>query len=224
VKVFDGGSLQLGNYPPFTTDGAGGAVFSWYSSSPSLQSYVQHIKADGTEAFAHNGVPVSTNASQIRVSPSAAYLPSTKEIFVSWEEEDNIQSMSGVYAQKIDANGNRQWTDNGLTIVPLQSNSEIFQRTVQIGNGAFVFWIDEDQFQNGTIQGVKLDTNGAYLCSQFAVSSLQVTKSRPATAQASNGNTVVGFQDYRNGSSGIYIQNINPDCTLGIQDRAVLRK
>jgi hypothetical protein len=224
VHVWDGGSLQLGNYPSFISDGAGGAIFAWYSSSPTLQSYVQHINADGTEAFTHNGVPVSTDASQIRVSPSAAYNPPTKEIFVSWEEEDSIQSVSGVYAQKVDANGNRQWTDNGVTIVPLQSNAEIFQRTVQTDNGAFVFWVDQQVNQSGTIQGVRLDNAGNLACAQFPVSSVQAQKSRPETAQAANGNTVIAFQDYRNGNSDIYVQNVNPDCTLGIQNRLHLTK
>jgi hypothetical protein len=223
VKVWDGGSLQLGNYPSFITDGAGGAIFSWYSSSPSLQSYVQHINADGTEAFAHNGVPVSTNASQIRVSPSAAYNPSTKETFVSWEEEDSLQSVSGVSAQKIDAAGNRQWTDNGVTIVPLQANAEIFARTVVNGDGAFVFWVDQQVTQAGTLQGALLDNAGSLACNQFPVSSVLAQKSRPATSQAANGNTVIAFQDYRTGNSDIYIQNINPDCTLGAQ-RKLVRK
>lgn len=225
VHVWDGGSLQLGYFPTFVYDGAGGAVFAWYSSVPSLQAFVQHINADGSEAFAHNGVPVSTNATQVRVGPSAAYLPSTKEIFVSWEEEDGNQSVSGVYAQKIDANGNRQWTDNGVAIVPLQANQEAYERTVQIGNGAFVFWLDHDSFGNDTMQGVKLDTNGAYLCQQFPVSSIQVTKIRPATAQAANGNTAIAFQDYRFGNfpsgSAIFIQNVNPDCKLGNESLGV---
>ncbi len=224
VHVWDGGSLQLGNYPSFIPDGAGGAVFAWYSSSPSLQSYVQHINADGSEAFAHNGVPVATTVGQIRVSPSAAYRPSTKEIFVSWEEEDSLQSVSGVYAQKIDAAGTRQWGDTGLAIVPLQSNAEIFERTVQTGDGAFVFWVDQVPTQDGTIQAVRLDNAGNTTCSQFAVSSTVAEKSRPWTGQASNGNTAIAFQDYRSGSSGIYIQNVNPDCTLGIETQMPLRK
>lgn len=228
VKVFDGGSLQLGDFPTFISDGAGGAVFAWYSSRPALQSFVQHINAGGSEAFTHNGVPVSTDTSQIRVEPSASYNPATKEIVVSWEEEDQLQSVSGVYAQKIDANGNRQWTNYGLPIVPLQANAEIFERTVQIGNDAFVFWIDADFYQNSTIQGVKLDTNGNYLCTQFPVSTLQVPKTRPVTAQASNQNTVIAFQDYRSGyfpgNSDITIQNINPDCTLGNTSHKAARK
>ena len=36
---------------------------------------------------------------------------------------------------------------------------------------------------------------------------------------ASSDTTVVAFQDYRDGNSNLYIQNINPDCTLGIEQR-----
>jgi hypothetical protein len=199
-------------------------VFAWYSSSPSLQVYVQHINSAGAEVFPHNGVVASTNASQIRVSPSASYDATTQEIFVSYEEEDSLQSMSGVYAQKFDASGNRQWGDTGLAIVPLQGNdAEIFERTVQIGDGVFVFWVDQQVNLNGTLQGVKLNNNGSTACMQFAVSSVVAEKSRPWTAQAANSNTVVAFQDYRDGNSNLYIQNVNPDCTLGIEMRATQR-
>jgi len=221
VHVWDGGSLQLGNYPSFQTDGNGGAVFSWYSSSPSLQVYVQHIAANGTELFAHNGVVASTNASQLRVAPSAAYDFSTQEIFVSYEELNSTQSMSGVYAQKFDANGNRQWSDTGLVIVPLQNNNnaEISERTVQIGDGAFVFWVDQQPNLSGTLQGIRLNSDGTQYCAQFPVSSVASQKSRPWTALAANNNTVVAFQDYRAGNSNLYIQNVNPNCSLGNQDR-----
>jgi hypothetical protein len=221
VKVWDGGSLQLGNFPSFIPDGNGGAVFAWYSSSPSLEVHVQRINSAGQEMFAHNGVVPSTNGSQVRVSPSADYNPSTQEIFVSYEEEDSIQSMSGVSAQKFDASGNRQWGDTGLVIVPLQNNNnaEIFERTVQIGTGAFVFWVDQQVTQAGTLQGVRLNNDGSTQCAQFPVSSVLAQKSRPWTAKAANDNTVIAFQDYRDSNSNLYIQNINPDCTLGIEDR-----
>lgn len=221
VKVWDGGSLQLGNYPSFLPDGNGGAVFAWYSSSPTLEVHVQHLNADGQELFPHNGSVPSIDGSHIRVSPSASYDPSTQEVFVSYEEEDSLQSMSGVSAQKFDASGNRQWGDTGLVIVPLQNNNnaEIFERTVQIGDGIFVFWVDQQVTQQGTIQGVKLNNDSSTACSQFAVSSVLSSKSRPWTAQAANDNTVIAFQDGRDGNSNLYIQNINPDCTLGAENR-----
>ncbi len=35
VVIFDQGSLQFGNFPYFILDGSGGAIFAWYTSSPS---------------------------------------------------------------------------------------------------------------------------------------------------------------------------------------------
>ncbi len=217
VKVWDGGSLQLGNYPRFVTDGNGGAVFSWYTSIPSLQVYAQHILANGSEAFQHNGVPVSTDNTNVRVDPAASYRASTQEIFVFWEEEDQFQSVSGEYGQKIDASGARKWGDTGRVIVPLQQNAEIFAQSVQIGDGAFAFWVDQQVTQNGTIQGIRLDNAGNAVCQQFAVSSVDSPKSRPWAGITASGTTAIAFQDYRNGNSDIYIQNVNPDCSLGIE-------
>src|SRR4029077_7867401 len=85
VSVFDGGSLQFGNFPPFVTDGAGGAVFGWYEVSP-LQSRAQHILGDGTEAFPHNGVPGSTNTGHDQVNPAVSYDPATGSTYLFWDE------------------------------------------------------------------------------------------------------------------------------------------
>lgn len=222
VKVWDGGSLQLGNYPPFIPDGNGGAVFAWYTSSPSLQSYVQHILSNGSEAFQHNGVPASTDTSNIRVDPAASYRPSTGEIFLVWEEEDSLQSVSGVSAQKFNSTGTRQWGDTGRVIVPLQDNAEIFQKTTQIGDGAFMFWVDQAVTGEGTIQGIRLDNSGNAVCAQFPVSSTDSEKSRPWAGIAPSGLTAIAFQDYRSGNSDIFIQNVNPDCSLGTSDRRTI--
>src|SRR5690606_3211747 len=131
VAVFDGGSLQIGNFPTFVPDGAGGGVFAWYSVAGSLQSYVQHILPDGSEAFAHDGVPVSTNAAQQRVAPDADYDPATGDIYVFWTELNGNQSMQGLYGQKVDAAGNRLWTDDGLELVALSPDAVTNVRTVR---------------------------------------------------------------------------------------------
>ena len=219
VKVFDGGSLQFGEFPYFVPDGAGGAVFSWYSNSPSLQVYAQHILANGTEAFGHNGSVGSTNPLNVRVSPSASYNPATQETFLFWTEEDSNQVDNGVSGQKFNPTGARQWTDSGLTIVPLGSDSQIFVENVQIGTGALVFWFDQPGFGSGTIQAVKLAGDGSTVCAQFPVSSASSDKSRLAAGIASSGLSALTWQDDRNGENDIYIQNVNPDCSLGIEGR-----
>ena len=224
VKVFDGGSLQFGEFPYFTPDGSGGGVFSWYTNSPSLQVYAQHILADGTEAFGHNGSVGSTNGTNVRVSPSVSYHPSTQETFLFWTEEDQFQTLNGVSGQKFNSTGARQWGDSGLSIVPLGTDSQIWVENVQIGTGALVFWVDSPGFGQGTIEAVKLDGGGSTVCAQFPVSSASADKSRLATGLASSGLAAVAWEDDRNGENDIYIQNVNADCTLGIEDRLMVRR
>jgi hypothetical protein len=158
VAVFDAGSLQFGNFPTLLPDGAGGALFAWYTSSPALQCYAQHLRGDGTEAFPHNGSAVSLDTANVRVSPSISYDASTDETFVFWTEEDSLQARTGVSGQKLDGTGAMRWGPRGLTVVPLGSNSRIFVENVQIGTGALVLWVDEAGFSSATIQARYAET------------------------------------------------------------------
>jgi len=215
VDIFDVGSLQFGNFPYFLYDGNGGAVFAWYTSIPTLQCFAQHILADGSEAFPHNGAAASTNSRNVRVAPAAAYQAATQEVFLFWTEEDSLQVFNGVYGQKFDSTGTAQWGSDGLVIVPLGSDSQIFVSTVPSGTGALTFWVDQPSFGSGTIEAIKLDAGGATVCPQFAVSSVSSDKSRLVAAQSTGGITALAFEDDRIGNNGIYIQNVNADCSLG---------
>ena len=126
MDIFDVGSLQFGNFPYFVYDGNGGAVFAWYTSIPTLQCYAQHILADGSEAFPHNGSAASTNLTNVRVDPSAAYQPATGAVFLFWTEEDSNQFTNSVNGQNFDSSGNRRWGQDGRVIVPLGADSPNF--------------------------------------------------------------------------------------------------
>jgi hypothetical protein len=215
LSIFDSGSLQFGNFPYFVYDGKGGAVFAWYTNSPTLQCYAQHILGNGTAAFQQNGVAVSANTANVRVDPVAAYRGLTGEVFVFWTEENSLQSLNGVYGQKFNSSGAPQWGADGLTILPLGTDSQIFVETVQIGTGALTFWVDQPSYGDATIQAIKLDGSGATVCPQFAVSSTPADKSRLVAGISPSDMAALAFEDDRTGNNGIYIQNVNPDCTLG---------
>src|SRR5580704_16227059 len=155
VKVLDSGSLQFGNFPYFVPDGNGGAVFAWYTSSPALQCFAQHVLANGSEAFPHNGSAASTNTTDLRVDPAASYEAATHEVFLVWTEEDANQSVNGIYAQKFGPKGGRRWGQTGLVIVPLGADSELLPSNVQVGDGALMFWIDVQNVGNATIQATR---------------------------------------------------------------------
>jgi hypothetical protein len=224
VHVYDGGSLQFGEFPYFQPDGSGGAIFSWYSTSPTLQAFAQHILANGTEAFPHNGSAAAVTGSDVRVDPSVSYLPSTQETFLIWTELDQFQTVQGVYTQKFDSAGNRQWTDSGKTIVPLGNDAQIGPVNVQIGSGALFAWYDQPNYGQGTINAIKLDGTGATVCPQFSISSTSSEKGRLTANIASSGLAAFAWEDQRNGENDIYIQNVNADCTLGIEGTLMVRK
>lgn len=217
VNIFNVGSLQFGNFPYFVYDGKGGAVFAWYTSVPTLQCFAQHIRADGSAAFPQNGVAGSGNSVNVRVSPAAAYRPATDEVFMFWSEEDSNQVLNGVYGQKFNSTGKLEWGADGLTIVPLGADQQIFVSTVQVGSGALVFWVDMQSYGSSTIQAARLDDSGATVCAQFPVSSLPSDKARLVAALAPSNVAAVAFEDDRTGNNGIYIQNVNPDCSLGLK-------
>ena len=216
VTLFDTGSLQSGSFPYFVPDGKGGAVFSWYTSSPALQCFAQHILADGSEAFPHNGSPASMNATNVRVDPAASYRAATDEVFLVWTEEDSHQILNGIYAQKFSPKGGRRWGQDGLAIVELGSDQQILPSNVQVGCGMLAFWIDVAGFGSATIQATRLEDNSKTKCAQFPVSTAKSNKGRPdADIVRATGLSAIAFEDDRLGSNGIYIQNVNNDCTLG---------
>lgn len=217
VSIFDTGSLQFGNFPSFISDGKGGAVFAWYTSSPTLQCYAQHILANGSEAFPHNGSAVSTDTFDVRVSPSVSYRQSTGETFVFWTEEDSNQFYNGVSGQKFDRAGNSQWGATGMVVVPLgpMNLTETFVENVQMGTGALVMWVNSPAYGFDTIRAAKIGGGGSIVCSSFAVSSARANKYGLAADKAPSGMAALAWADDRIGNNSIYIQNINSDCTLG---------
>ncbi|MCA9751136.1 MAG: hypothetical protein KC591_03015, partial [Gemmatimonadetes bacterium] len=214
VQVFDGGSLQLGNFPYFVPDGSGGGVFAWYSNSP-LQCRVQHVSSAGAEVFAHNGVEVSTNASRIRVSPSAGYDPVGDNVFVFWKEQDSLQSQSGVYGQKIDGTGARQWGTDGIVVVGVSAVQTDQVRCLVLGSGATAFWVASPAFGQDTVRAAHVDGAGTVDVGPVGISTITSGKSRLAAANSALGFSITAWVDDRIDDGDVYVQNLNSDGSLG---------
>jgi hypothetical protein len=217
VKVFDGGSLQFGNFPDFEPDGSGGGLFSWYDTAGSLQCSVQHVLANGAEAFAHNGVPVSTDASQVRVSPDLSYDASSAEITVAWTELNATQSLRGVSAQRIDAGGTRLWGGSGTVLVPLGADDIGNVRTQVSGTDSFVAWTRAPSFGNDVLEGARLDQAGTIDVAPFSIASTPSGKGRVRETLTGAGDVVLVWNDDRSGTDDVIGQNVQADGSLGAQ-------
>jgi len=80
------------------------------------------MNADGTVTMPANGVETSTYSGRIHMYPAPAFLSDTQEIVVFFSEQDSNQDMRGMYAQKLDLQGNRLWSDEGIILKDLSYN------------------------------------------------------------------------------------------------------
>jgi hypothetical protein len=220
IPIFDGGFLQIANFPEFVSDDGGGAVFGWYGTGP-LQCYVQRVLSNGNEVFPHDGVEASTDLSQLRVAPSVSYNRPTGETFLFWNELNATQSQFGVYGQKFNSLGTRQWGDTGKVLVPVGAVEHRQVRNLQFGDGALVFWVEGPSFGSQQVIGSRVDIDGEFTWdpSMPAVSSAASSKSRLVATLAPDGNgALLAWIDGRNDAGDVYAQRINADGSLGADE------
>lgn len=214
ISVFDTGSLQFGNFPAFVPDNNGGAVFAWYGTSP-LQCYAQRILANGSEAFPHNGAPVSTNATQIRVDPHVSFIEETGETVVAWREQNAVQSQFGLGCQKFSPVGQRLFGPQGVVLLPLGGAEITNTRSVGGQYATFVFYSISVGLGQEELRGVRVDATGSPLGAHFSVSTAVGGKARLAVSQSAIGQSILSWNDARTDGSDIYAQNVNCDGSLG---------
>ncbi|MBN1271865.1 MAG: hypothetical protein JXB26_06290 [Candidatus Aminicenantes bacterium] len=216
VSVFDGGTLQFGNFPTFIPDGKGGAIFSWYiTSNLQLQCYAQHILSDGNEAFPHNGSAVSTNTTRVRVSPSATFDAISGETFLFWIEKNSDQSKFGVYSQKLNSSGERQWSDEGVVVVPVCQDVVSLVRSLRLEGGTFVFWSLSPSFGEDQLFGAWIDDFGNVNFGPFDVASTPSVKSHLDVELSANNFAILAWSDEQNGEADILAQKVNLNGSLG---------
>ncbi len=100
--------------PQIASDGNGGAFVCWRDARRGeLDIYMQHIYADGTMQFPHNGIPLC-------VAPSSQDFPRMVSddnggAYVAWEDSRTVTN-SFVYVQRIKQDGSTAWQPDGIEL------------------------------------------------------------------------------------------------------------
>jgi len=228
LVIFDAGSIQHGCFPPFVCDGAGGAIFSWYRTYDGpLQVFAQHVRADGTEAFPHQGAAVSIVPRE-RNSPRVCHNRDRQETFVFWVEQIYGESILAIYGQMLNASGGRQWGDEGVQIVPGTSVQHHDICTLPCDEGAMVFWIEEPQWEHCYLNATRLDGHSAFLWEPSIViaSTVCADKDDLAASMNGHGNIALAWSDGRSaddgdddGDDGAHGRNVAVGGTVGMRAR-----
>jgi len=174
-RVTPSGSLPWGQAPrPVCTapgshrycqavaDGLGGVIAAWQEGQTAYDIFAQRLNGTGVMQWNAAGVPV---CAQLHYQ-SHLKLASDENggAIIAWQDERD--SRRDVYAQRLDAAGSVQWTDNGTQIAEKGACPQV----VSDGKGgAFIVWQDN---RNGTwtdIYAQRVDPNGAFFWNSSGV-------------------------------------------------------
>ena len=128
-----------------------------------------------------------------------------------------MQSQWGVYGQKLDAAGARQWTDSGRELVPLGGNQIGWVVTLPFADGGMVAWVDSVAYGNEPIRATRVDGSGDFVWATPIVdlATSPTGKSRLTGELSTAGYAAYAWQDGTTSTYDILAQNLNGDGSLG---------
>ena len=197
------------NTPTIVSDGAGGAIVTWYDSrSGSADIYAQRVNASGAPQWAADGVALCTVA--FTQSFPTIVSDGAGGAIVTWQDGRSGTNYD-IYAQRVNASGAPQWTANGVAL-STAAFDQFTPRIVSDGaGGAIVSWFD---FRSGNydIYTQRVNTSGApqWTANGVAICTAAFEQYAPTIVSDGAGGAIVTWYDYRSGASyDIYAQRVN---------------
>jgi hypothetical protein len=214
-------TVEIYRYPDIVSDMAGGALQFWYDARGNVNhAYGQHILAAGTVAWTANGVVVSTAAGQIQVEPTGFYNSVTSELFLFYINKNTDQNQWGVYGQKINSAGTRQWTNSGRALVAMSTQERGIVNACIIDSGAVVSYFEKPagDVTNARVKAIRIDGAGLPVWSPSPVTMCSALSCKDDLRSCINPfqQVIAVWQDMRSDPDGdIYLQDINSNGSLG---------
>lgn len=195
--------------PTITSDGAGGAIITWYDQrSGNYDVYAQRISATGAVLWTANGVAVCTAAST-QFSPRIVSDGAGGAI-ITWYDFRSGTSFD-IYAQRINAAGAVQWTANGVALCTLPSTQQYVRIASDGSGGAIISWED---FRNGSFPDVyaqRISGTGVvqWAANGVAISATSLSQREIVMVSDGAGGAIIGWEDDRSGTIDIYAQRVS---------------
>lgn len=152
--------IQNQRSPTLVSDGAGGAIITWYDNIGGIPDiYAQRVDSGGTVQWTPNGAPICTAASSQDFPTIVS--DGIGGAIISWE--DSRGSIDDIYAQRINGSGLVQWMSNGVFISSATDHQDLPTLVSDGNHGAIITW--EDRRTNATtatdIYAQQVNANGS---------------------------------------------------------------
>ena len=152
--------------------------------------------------------PVSTAANNQLSAKSVA--DGNGGIITAWLDDRDVYT--SVYAQKLDANGDPQWTLDGVPISTNASSPTDLDVASDGAGGAVIIWYD---VVARSIHAQKVNSFGSiqWTLNGLVVAAANVTGS-PKVVSDGSGGGIIAWTDFRTGDNDIYVQRVAGNALL----------
>ncbi|MHA1272443.1 MAG: hypothetical protein ACTSQS_03310 [Promethearchaeota archaeon] len=204
-------ALGSQRFSKICSDGLGGAIIAWedFRNDIDWNIYAQRIDANGNTLWENNGTVIcNANRSQGELEICSDGLGGA---IIAWRDYRNDVDRD-IYAQRIDANGNTLWENNG-TVICNANRSQVDLEICSDGLGGAIFaWGDLRNDVDSDIYAQRIDSNGNTLWENNGTVICNANRSQGGLKICSDGlgGAIIAWFDYRNGvDSDIYAQRID---------------
>jgi len=143
--------------PAIESDGEGGAIITWQDyRSGNYDIFTQRINISGAVLWTTDGVAISTMPNA-QMSPCIT-TDGSGGAFIIWD--DQRSDNRDVYAQRINANGVVQWTDNGVAVSTAASDQYYPSIVRDNSGGVIIIWWDYRNGYTADIYAQQINANG----------------------------------------------------------------
>ena len=204
------GTQGMGNqgYPTTVSDGAGGAIITWYDyrSGSNADIYAQRVNASGAVQWTTDGVAVCTAVGDQGYPAIAS--DGAGGAVVTWEDWRN--GNGDVYAQRVNASGAAQWATDGVALCTAAGIQYYPTITSDGSGGAIATWTDYGSGGNEDIYAQRVNASGAV---QWAIDGVALCTgtggANPQIIADGGGGAIVTWPDVRGAGGDIYAQKVN---------------
>lgn len=206
----------------FESDGAGGAILSWYDDRNNDQIsevYVAHVTAAGVVTTPQNGALITGNTGNQQYYPKVAVDTAAQQIYVYFKYTDADQNNSGLGAQKLDFSGNQAWGTAGISPETMSSYVVMPEYAWMTPNGAACIYergTTPSSDMNMNLRACCLTQNGSngWATDYVDVATDNTPKLHFDFSTYADGR-VIAIWESGSSANDVYATRINGDGTLG---------
>ncbi len=196
------------------SDSAGGAIITWEDARDiHFDIYAQRIDARGNILWKQDGIPICT-AQENQKRPRIISDGEGGAIIV-WHDMRSGIGNYDIYAQRIDANGNPLWTNDGIPVCNEVKEQNSPCIAPDEAGGAIIIW-EDFRTNYSDLYGQRINKNGESLWKKNGILICGASGSQSASEVVTDGagGVIVIWKDLRRSYADIYAQRIDGGGTI----------